>query len=255
MFDTTQKAGRKIVMIDLSERENIEWTNSWREKANEENVNRVAVLGDSVARQIRGTMQKLLGNDPVVDFFGTSLQVTDPQMMKELDHFFIVSEYAYQKIIINLGGHHGYDPKRWTIEQDYGRYKQAFEQLIAHLQTYCRQIIVVGATHHCFDNCPSKVDEETNQYIMARNKAMQEIAAKNAYPFVDLYEFMKTGPGKEIRHSDYVHFLHIGDELMASYILAKAGLIDEKVYLEIRDRKVRMSKQDLIDNLKSIMRR
>ncbi len=244
-----------LFMTRIAEREDIEWTNSWREKANRENVKRIAVLGDSVMRQIRGTMQKLLENDPVVDFFGTSMQVSDPQLMTELHHFFDVSEYAYKTVIVNLGGHHGYDPKKLSIEQDYRRYKEAFDHLIKQIEAHCERVIVVGATHHCFDNCPSKVDEETNQYIKARNQAMREVAEQDGLKYIELYEFMKNGPGKKIRHSDYVHFLHMGDELMAAYILTEADLLDENIYAKVRDRKAGMSKQDVIDNVKSILRR
>ncbi|MBQ9136373.1 MAG: hypothetical protein IJX66_09815 [Lachnospiraceae bacterium] len=53
--------------------ERIEWTNEWWEDANNLDATRWVLIGDSVARQFRSTLQEMLAPHIKVDFFATSL--------------------------------------------------------------------------------------------------------------------------------------------------------------------------------------
>lgn len=86
-------------------REGIEWGNTWFEKANRVDINRIAMLGDSVTRGIRGRLNELcMQKEIVVDLCASSSQVTDSMSEKQIRYFFEISEYKYQAVILQWGG-------------------------------------------------------------------------------------------------------------------------------------------------------
>lgn len=92
-------------MCDVVGREGIEWGNTWWEKANRADTHRIAMLGDSVTRGIRGRLNELcLENDVVVDLCASSSQVTDSMTEKQISFFFEISEYKYDSVILQWGG-------------------------------------------------------------------------------------------------------------------------------------------------------
>ena len=119
----TDSGGNGNIM-DVANREEIEWTNTWIDYAFNPGHRRVLLLGDSVARQYRGRLRKQL-EGTAIDFIGTSFSLEDEMLYRLLDCFFANREYAYDMLLLNLGGKHGYYLKTVQDEEDAARYRMA----------------------------------------------------------------------------------------------------------------------------------
>ena len=87
----------------LNEREEVEWNNFWRDRANEESNSRILLIGDSTARMVRSTLASLTGRP--VDLFATSSGLHDSLFINQMDCFFSSIEYKYSHIFVQLGHH------------------------------------------------------------------------------------------------------------------------------------------------------
>ena len=116
------------------EREYIEWTNGWHEYADDLKKRRWLLIGDSVARDMRGRLQELVKPKEIaVDFFASSLHIEDPAFFKELQHFFSFEEYRYEIIFINWGAHHGLSRSCFGDEKIYFSYKTCYENFLNYI--------------------------------------------------------------------------------------------------------------------------
>ena len=73
---------------DIEQRETIEWSNTWWEKANDVKQKRIALLGDSVTRGFRSKLNNRLEGRYVVDICASSSQITDLLLWKQYKFFF-----------------------------------------------------------------------------------------------------------------------------------------------------------------------
>ena len=116
-------------------RENVEWTNGWRDDADNPIKRRWLLIGDSVAREWRGRLQEIVQPKNIsVDFFATSLHIEDPAFFKELRHFLSYDEYRYEIVLINWGGHHGWHRSCANDEKIYLSYKTQYENLLNYIK-------------------------------------------------------------------------------------------------------------------------
>lgn len=85
------------------------WGNYWITQPNEIK-RRILLVGDSVFRQIRMSMQLLLGGSYLVDFWGGSWSTKDKQYIAELQ-FFLNNKPCHVKydIVLYMDNHHSYD--------------------------------------------------------------------------------------------------------------------------------------------------
>lgn len=60
----------------IEEREEIEWTNTWIDKANTNN-SRILFIGDSVTRQLRSELSRFLFEELPVDLYASSYALND----------------------------------------------------------------------------------------------------------------------------------------------------------------------------------
>lgn len=84
----------------LNEREEVEWSNFWRDRANEESNNRILLVGDSTARMVRSTLASLTGRP--VDLLATSSGLHDSLFINQIDCFFSSMEYEYSHIFVQF---------------------------------------------------------------------------------------------------------------------------------------------------------
>ena len=93
----------KTTHDNLKGREELEWSNTWIEKANENICNRILLIGDSTARMVRKTFSQLTGRP--VDLIAHSGGLHDILFVRQVEAFFTSSKYKYSTIYIQLGHH------------------------------------------------------------------------------------------------------------------------------------------------------
>lgn len=91
----------------LTEREDIEWSNFWIDKANVYSSKRILLIGDSTSKIIRSTFSRISGWP--VDLLATSSALHDELFINQINAFFNQSQYKYETIFVQLGHHAVYN--------------------------------------------------------------------------------------------------------------------------------------------------
>lgn len=86
------------------DRENVEWSNTWIDNAKNFGCPRILLVGDSVSREFRSSLGKLLPKY-AVDFVGSSASIEDDLLYDVCDIFFKNKEYNYS-LILEIGRAH-----------------------------------------------------------------------------------------------------------------------------------------------------
>src|SRR3989442_8419187 len=84
-------------------REAIEWCDIWISHANETNLPRVLLIGDSIARDYYAEVEKRLTGKAFVARLATSRFVADPVLLKEIE--LVLDETKFDVIHFNNGMH------------------------------------------------------------------------------------------------------------------------------------------------------
>src|SRR5688572_20655360 len=84
-------------------REAIEWCDIWISHANETNLPRVLLIGDSIARDYYPEVEKRLAGKAFVGRLATSRFVADPVLLKEIES--VLSGAKFDVILFNNGMH------------------------------------------------------------------------------------------------------------------------------------------------------
>src|SRR5215213_2690034 len=107
-------------------REAIEWCDIWISHANETNLPRVLLIGDSIARDYYPEVEKRLAGKAFVARLATSRFVADPVLLKEIQ---LVLEGTDFDVVLFNNGMHG-----WQHSE--AAYQKAFPKMIATIQAY-----------------------------------------------------------------------------------------------------------------------
>lgn len=193
-------------------RENIEWFNYWIEEANK-NKQRILLIGDSVARQYRKSLNNILIEEGyVVDIMAMSFYMCDKLMEEEIVKFVNHSEYQYEYILFHLGAHHGY----WLNCRDNIFHKEFFKngvkRILKIVSEKCSNILIISGTP---ERGKTEKERSQNDEIKIRNKILHDIANENEYQYLELYTMILK------EHFDYVdsyHFVRSADEYIANRI-------------------------------------
>src|ERR1051326_62694 len=84
-------------------RESIEWCDIWISHANETNLPRVLLIGDSIARDYYPEVEKQLAGKAFVARLATSRFVADPVLLQEIE--LVLSQAPFEVILFNNGMH------------------------------------------------------------------------------------------------------------------------------------------------------
>ena len=122
-------------------RENIEWSNTWIDKASDDIDNRILLIGDSTSRLIRSTMSSVTGRP--VDMIGSSFAIDDELFVNLIDSFFFNTLYKYKTIYIQIGTHSLYGKEgRIFEEKDYNDHYNNLNILIDYLKQHSDNIVL-----------------------------------------------------------------------------------------------------------------
>jgi len=190
-------------------RESIEWCDIWVSHANETNLPRVLLVGDSIARDYYGEVEKRLAGKAFVARLATSRFVADPVLLKEIE--LLLSQEKFDVIHFNNGMH------GWQHTEE--EYRTAFPKLIKTLRKQAPDAKLIWATTTPLRNGKDVTwdtkAEYSNERIAARNAIAAELVAAEKIPTVDLNEAVRGNP--EL-HSDNVHFNGQGSQILATRV-------------------------------------
>lgn len=195
-----------------SDREGIEWSNIWYENANHVSTKRIALIGDSVTRGIRGKLNCIL-DGYVADLLATSAQLEDELLYRQID-LFERGGYTYDCVFLQLGAQHGLGKNRCAESINYREsFKIEYKKIVEYIQDRITENVII------LSGTPSKKKENLMCFdlkrceeIEERNSAFFEVATELSLEYLDLYTLLKKG---QYEYKDYIHLQAEGVEALA----------------------------------------
>ena len=192
-------------------REAIEWCDIWISHANETNLPRVLLIGDSIVRDYYPEVEKRLAGKAFVARLATSRFVADPVLLKEIES---VLDGAKFDVVQFNNGMHG-----WQHSE--AEYRKAFPKLIKTIRAHAPKARLLWATTTPLRNGKDVTYDTKAEYsderIAARNALAAEVVAAQKIPTVDLNAAVRGHPEY---HSDNVHFNGQGVQILAAQVCA-----------------------------------
>ena len=161
----------------MTHRENLEWTQTWWEQSEKDDLPRVLLIGDSIVVGYRDAVQKNLQGKAYVDKFATSKFAKDPFFKKELELY--LNEYKYDCIHFN----HGLHGRDFSIND----YTESYEEILKMLTKVCDNVVLVLSTPITKENDVKTLDVLNENVVKPRNEAVKDIAKKYNLAVDDLY--------------------------------------------------------------------
>ena len=192
-------------------RESIEWCDIWISHANETNLPRVLLIGDSITRDYYPEVEKRLIGKAFVARLTTSRFIGDPVLLREIE---LVLAAAKFDVIQFNNGMHG-----WQHSE--AEYRKAFPKIMKTIRTHAPKARLIWAnTTPLRDGSGVTYDTKekySDERIAARNALAAEIMAAQKIPTVDLNAAVRGHPEF---HSDNVHFDGQGSQIFATQVCA-----------------------------------
>ena len=205
-------AGAQPASYPPSARESIEWCDIWISHANETNLPRVLLIGDSITRAYYPEVEKRLESRAYAARLSSSAFISDPVLLQQIE--MVLREYKFDVIHFNNGMH------GWQHSEK--EYAQAFPKFLKTIQQYAPEAKLVWA-----NTTPLKVSpalpandqtQATDERIAARNAIALKFVQAEGFPVDDLNTPMRGHP--EL-HSDNVHFNDQGIALQSAQVAAQ----------------------------------
>ena len=192
-------------------RESIEWCDIWISHANETNLPRVLLIGDSITRDYYPEVEKQLAGKAFVARLATSRFVADPVLLKEVE---LVLEGTKFDVVVFNNGMHG-----WQHTE--AEYQKAFPKLIKTIRAHAPKAKLIWATTTPLRDGKGVAYDTKAEYsderIAARNALAAAVATAQKIPTTDLNAAVRGHPEF---HSDNVHFNGEGSKILAAQICA-----------------------------------
>jgi len=192
-------------------REFIEWCDIWISHANETNLPRVLLIGDSIARDYYPEVEKRLAGKAFVARLATSRFVADPVLLKEIES--VLEGVKFDVVQFNNGMH------GWQHSE--AEYRKAFPKLIKTIRAHAPKASLIWATTTPLRDGKGVTGdtkaEYSDQRVAARNAIAAEIVTAQKIPANDLNAPMRGHPEY---HSDNVHFNTQGTQILAAQVAA-----------------------------------
>jgi hypothetical protein len=189
--------------------ESIEWCDIWVSHANETNLPRVLLIGDSITRAYYPEVEKHLEGRAYVARLSSSAFISDPVLLKQIE--MVLGEYKFDVIHFNNGMH------GWQHSEK--EYERAFPTFLKTIQKCAPNAKLIWANTTPLKVSPNlPVDNQgqaTDERIAARNAIALKFVQAQGIPTDDLNMPMRGHP--EL-HSDNVHFNDQGIALQAGQV-------------------------------------
>src|SRR5580692_10179047 len=149
-------------------RESIEWCDIWISHANETNLPRVLLIGDSIVRDYYPEVEKHLAGKALVARLSTSRFLGDPVLLKEIE---LVLDGTKFDVIHFNNGMHG-----WQHTE--AEYRRAFPKLIKTIRAHASKARLIWATTTPLREGKGVTSDTHAKYSDERVAARNAIAAE-----------------------------------------------------------------------------
>ncbi|HVU27218.1 MAG TPA: SGNH/GDSL hydrolase family protein [Verrucomicrobiae bacterium] len=195
-----------------SAHESIEWCDIWISHANETNLPRVLLIGDSITRAYYPEVEKNLAGKAYVGRLTSSAFISDPALLMQIK--MVLSQYKFDVIHFNNGMH------GWTHSER--EYAAAFPGFLKTIQEYAPHAKLVWGNTTPLKISPNlppdNQTEATDERIAARNAIALKFVLAAGISVDDLNSPMRGHPEF---HADNVHFNGQGIEIQAAQVAAQ----------------------------------
>ena len=192
-------------------REAIEWCDIWISHANEANLPRVLLIGDSIVRDYYPEVEKRLAGKAFVARLATSRFVADPVLLMEVE--LVLNDAKFDVVLFNNGMH------GWQHSE--ASYQKAFPKFIKTIRAHAPKARLLWASTTPLRDGKGITSDTKAEYsddrIAARNSLAAEMVAAQKLPTVDLNAAVRGHPEF---HSDNVHFHGQGSQILAAQVSA-----------------------------------
>ena len=192
--------------------ESIEWCDIWISHANETNLPRVLLIGDSITRDYYPEVEKRLARKAFVARLTSSRFLADPVLLKEIE--LVLDQMKFDVIHFNNGMH------GWQYSE--ADYRKAFPAFLETIRAHAPRARLIWAATTPLREAKGATSDpmasNSNDRIAARNAIAAEIAAERNIPGDDLNSPMCGHPEY---HSDNVHFNSQGIQIQAAQVTAE----------------------------------
>jgi hypothetical protein len=190
-------------------RESIEWCDLWISHADETNLPRVLLIGDSITRAYYSDVEKDLAGRAYVGRLSSSAFISDPMLLKEI--VMVLDEYHFDVIHFNNGMH------GWQHSE--AEYERAFPKFLATIRAHAPHAKLIWGNTTTLKVSPKlpadNQTEATDERIAARNA----IALKFVQPAgIDVDDLNSLTRGHPELHVDNVHFNEQGCAMQAAQV-------------------------------------
>jgi hypothetical protein len=193
-------------------RESIEWCDIWISHANETNLPRVLLIGDSITRDYYPEVERRLSGKAFVARLATSRFIADPVLLKEIE--LVLDQTKFDVIHFNNGMH------GWQHSE--AEYRKAFPKLIKTIRAHAPGARLIWVTTTPLRDGKGVTSDTKAEYsddrIAARNAIASEFVTAQKIPIDDLNAAMRGHPEY---HSDNVHFNSQGIQIQAVQVSAE----------------------------------
>jgi lysophospholipase L1-like esterase len=200
-----KNGGLKMIRL-----EQYEWCDFWWQEAPQQDNKRVLLVGDSITRAYRPYVNEQLKGEMFADQLASSRALDNPAYISELDYMLLQQNMNYQGIHFNNGLH------GWHLSVN--EYEFYLEKVIQHIMNHfdSSKLILALSTPVTKPNIPTELNDELNNKVIGRNKAMEHLAHKYKVKINDLYAPML---GKnEFRVDDGYHYNNSGEKVQAEIV-------------------------------------
>jgi hypothetical protein len=191
--------------------ESIEWCDLWISHADETNLPRVLLIGDSITRAYYPEVEKRLAGKAYVGRLATSAFISDPMLLKEIA--MVLDEYKFDVIHFNNGMH------GWQHSE--AEYQKAFPGFLAVIKAHAPHARLVWASTTTLKMSPKlpadNLAQATDERVAGRNDIALEYISRAGIDVDDLNSLTRGHP---VLHSDNVHFNDQGIALQAAQVAA-----------------------------------
>ena len=211
MASLTSLANAQPAAIPPSARESIEWCDIWISHANETNLPRALLIGDSITRAYYPQVEKNLEGKAYVARLSTSRFISDPVLLQEI--VLLLDNNKFDIIHFN-NGMHGWQHS----EKEYG---DAFPKFLATIKAHAPDAKLIWANTTTLKVSPALPPDDQSQASDERVARRNAIALEYIQPAgIDVDDLNSLVKGHPEYHSDNVHFNDQGINLQAAQVAA-----------------------------------
>src|ERR1700677_345914 len=193
-----------------SAKESIEWCDIWISHANETNLPRVLLIGDSITRAYYPQVEKHLTGRAYVGRLTSSAFISDPALLMQIK--MVLSQYKFDVIHFN-NGMHGWQHSEKEYEEAFPEYLKTIREGAPNAKLIWANTTPLKVSSALSENFTVATDDR----IAQRNTIAAKFVQAQGIPVEDLNTPMQGHPEY---HDGNVHFNSRGIAVQADLVAA-----------------------------------